>query len=234
MMGVNTSTGEVVWQTPNPHGWIMSHSSVMSMTLAGRKTYVYCAVGGMVGVAADGPDAGTVLWETEEWDLAVVAPSPIPVGDDRIFVTAGYGAGSMLFQVESDGLSVVRAIEKQEFACEQQTPIFHGGYLYGVLPADGGAANRQLVCYRLDGGQVWSSGKDRRFGLGPFMVVDDRIFALSDDGELSMAAASPTGYRELARAQVLQGREAWAPMALAGRRLLVRDSKRMVCLDVGD
>ncbi len=140
----------------------------------------------------------------------------------------------MLFQVESGGISLVRAVDKKAFACEQQTPIFHGGYLYGVLPADGGAANRQLVCYSLDGGSVWSSGKDRRFGLGPFLVADDRILALSDDGDLSMALASPTGYRELARAKVLQGREAWAPMALAGRRLLVRDSKRMVCLDVGD
>jgi len=37
----------------------------------------------------------------------------------------------------------------------------------------------------------------------------------------------------LAQAQVLKGRESWAPLALAGGRLIVRDLTRMVCLEVG-
>jgi DNA repair exonuclease SbcCD ATPase subunit len=37
---------------------------------------------------------------------------------------------------------------------------------------------------------------------------------------------------ELAQAQVLKGRESWAPLALAGDRLIARDLTRMICLDV--
>jgi outer membrane protein assembly factor BamB len=47
-----------------------------------------------------------------------------------------------------------------------------------------------------------------------------------------MAEASPAGYRELARARVLSGHDAWAPMAFADGRLIVRDLTEMVCLDL--
>ena len=45
---------------------------------------------------------------------------------------------------------------------------------------------------------------------------------------------NPEGYKQLAKAQVLEGHESWAPMALAGTRLLVRDYDTMKCLEVGD
>ena len=42
------------------------------------------------------------------------------------------------------------------------------------------------------------------------------------------------GYEQLAQAQVLPGNVSEGPMALAGGRLIVRDSTRMVCLDVAE
>jgi outer membrane protein assembly factor BamB len=48
-----------------------------------------------------------------------------------------------------------------------------------------------------------------------------------------MLRASVAAYEELGRAQILDGRDAWGPMALVGHRLILRDSTRMVCLDVG-
>ena len=45
MIGVDCETVRVVWETPNPHGWEMSHSSIMPMTLNGKRMYVYCAIG---------------------------------------------------------------------------------------------------------------------------------------------------------------------------------------------
>ena len=54
----------------------------------------------------------------------------------------------------------------------------------------------------------------------------------SDDGVLTLLRASLTGYEQLARAQVLDGHDAWAPMALVDGKLLLRDSKRLICLDL--
>jgi outer membrane protein assembly factor BamB len=236
LIGVDCATGRVLWETPNPEGWKMSHASVMPMAFDGRAMFVYCAIGGVVGVAADGPDVGRVLWETTAWKHPVVAPSAVELGDGRVFVTAGYGAGSAMLQVRRTAgefaVDVLYELERTVFACEQHTPVFHRGHLFAVLPADAGTLSRQLACLHPDGTLAWTSGKADRFGLGPFMVADEKIFVLDDDGTLSLVRADPQQYTPLARAQVLDGRDAWAPMALADGRLLLRDSKRMVCLDV--
>jgi len=238
LMAVDGGTGQVIWQTPNPNGWTMSHSSIMPMTIAGTRMYVYCALGGVVGVAADGGRAGEVLWELP-WNARVVAPSPVAAGDDRIFLTAGYGNGSRMVVVHRDGDAFTPEVlfersPREGLACEQQTPILYEGLLYGIMPKDAGALKGQFVCYRTDGTLVWSSGADNRFGLGPFALADGRFYVLSDDGVLTMLEASREAFVLLDRARVLDGHDAWGPIATAGGRMLLRDSRRMVCLAVGD
>ncbi len=67
------------------------------------------------------------------------------------------------------------------------------------------------------------------------MIADGLIYVLDDSGVLSVAAAAPTAYRRLARAQVIEdGSSSWGPMALAAGRLMVRDTSRMVCVDVAE
>lgn len=233
MVAVDGRTGEIVWETPNPNGYEMSHASIIPMTLHGRRVFVYPAIGGLVGVAADGEDRGQVLFETDAWDHAVVAPCPVPLDGNRILVTAGYGVGSMILDVAPDWtLGVEQTLTRQEFACEQQTPILHEGYLYTVMPKDSGELREQLVCMKPDGTTAWSSGKTHRFGLGPFMAAGDKLFILDDDGVLHLAKAGGDGYHELARAELLDGRDPWGPFALAGGRLFLRDSKQMICIDV--
>ncbi len=235
LMAVDCKSGTVVWKTPNPNGWKMSHSSVMPMTLHGKKMYVYAAVGGMTGVSPD----GKILWEIP-WSASVVAPSPVSVGGNKIFITGGYGAGSLMVQINKTaaGFSakeVARTGPQDWLACEQQTPILHDGLLYGIMPKDGGALKQQFVCYdpAVVGEPVWSSGKTQRFGLGPFVLADGKFFILDDDGTLTMLAVSRTGYEQLAQHKVLDGQDAWGPIALAGTRMLLRDSTRMVCIEVG-
>lgn len=238
MLGVDLASGRSVWETPAPGAWRMSHSSIAPATIAGRRMYVYAAVGGMAGVAADGTDRGRILWQTAEWRPSVIAPAPVIMPDGRIFVTAGYGAGSMVFQVTREGdafkAAVLRAFNPRGgLACEQHTPVFYRGRLFGVLPKDAGPNRSQFVCADADGTLLWTSGPDVRFGLGPFMVAGDRFLILDDNGVLTMAQASTERFIPMARARVLAGTDSWGPLALAGTRLLLRDSKRMICLELG-
>jgi outer membrane protein assembly factor BamB len=158
------------------------------------------------------------------------------IGDDRILVTAGYGAGSMVLEARrtGDGIELVpvHRWDKTRFACEQHTPIFYKNRLFTVMPNDAGPLRRQLLCMTTEGTRVWSSGKSLRFGLGPFMIAGDRIFVLDDKGVLTVAEASADSFSAVARAKVLHGRDAWAPMAAVAGRLLVRDSRKMVCLSL--
>jgi outer membrane protein assembly factor BamB len=237
LIGVDCATGRIVWRTPNPSGWKMSHSSVMPMRLAGIDTYVYCADGGVVGVAADGADAGRILWQTGLWSPKVCVPSPIVFDDGRIFATAGYGAGSMMLRVtRRDGGFGVESLYRLEpedgMACEQQTPLLYEGHLFSILPKDAGGFRNRFVCYDPDGEVVWSSSKSERFGLGPFLLADGKFLILDDWGVLTLAEATTEEFRVLDRARILQGRDAWGPMALAGGRLLARDSGTLVCVDM--
>lgn len=236
MIGVDCETGKVLWQAPNPKGLKMSHSSIMPMTLAGKRMYVYCALGGAAGVSAEREDRGTLLWSTPEWNNSVTSPSPIRIDDSRVFLTAGYGGGSMMLEVKSEngaiGAKPLFELEKTVFACEQQTPIFFQGRLFGIMPKDAAALRGQFVCLDPEGKLRWASGKTERFGLGPFLVAHDKILILNDTGELTLIRASLDGYEQLAREKVLHGRDAWAPMALVDGRLLLRDSEKMICLDL--
>ena len=239
LVGVDMETGEIVWRTPNPRNWKMSHSSVLPYTIHGRRMYLYCAIGGIVGVSAEAGSEGTVLFESTLWDRNVIAPSPVSLGDGRIFVTAGYGGGSMMLRITPEGdrfaVESLQTLKPDEgLAAEQQTPIYHQGHLFSIMPKDAGPLRNQFVCVHPDdlSKAIWSSGKTERFGLGPYLIADGKFFILSDEGLLTVSEVSTQGYRPLATAQILDGHDAWGPLALVQGRLLARDSRRMVCLDI--
>ncbi|MCP4724997.1 MAG: hypothetical protein GY863_08180, partial [bacterium] len=238
-IAVDCETGDVVWETPNPNNWKMSHSSIIPYNIHGKKMYVYCALGGVVGISAEGEDAGEVLFETNLWDKNVIAPSPVYLGNGRLFVTSGYGAGSIMLNIKlENGSYTVESVKQikpgEGIASELQTPIFYKDHLYSVLPKDGGPLRNQFVCYHPDdiSKLVWTSGKANRFGMGPFLIADDKFFVLSDLGMLSVMKTSTEEPVLLAQYKILNGHDAWGPMAIVNGRLLARDSHRLVCVDV--
>jgi len=228
MIAVDLATGKVVWQTPNPRGWKMTHSSIVPTTIGGKKVYLYCASGGVVAVSAGD---GSILWDTTEWTVSTAnIPVPIPIGDGRVFLCGGYNAGAMMIRLKASGAKlthqVLYRLKSKEFGSDQQSPILYQNHIYGVVPS------KELVCMDLNGKRKWSSGRTHRYGLGPFMIAGGMIYALSDEGRLDLVKAAPDSFNLLSSAKILSGRDAWAPLAMAGGRLLARDDKTLVCLDV--
>ena len=239
LMGVDCATGEIVWQSPNPGGWQMSHSSVMPLPLAGKRMYVYAAVGGVCGISAEADDLGEILWTTTAFAPSVLAPSPIALPDNKLFITAGYGAGAAMFQISKDneGFSADLLYQykpRDGLASEQQTPLVIDDMVYGILPKDAGSLRNRFVCCHPDDMTtfVWSSGKTERFGLGPYIYADGKCFILDDDGTLIIARISKNGFQILDKRRIIEGHDAWAPIAIADGYLLMRDSKKMLCLDM--
>ncbi len=240
LCGVDIASGETLFETPNTSGLQMSHSSVMVLEVEGVRQYIYAALGGVVGVAAEGEEQGKVLWKSREFTPSVVAPSPLPMEDGHFFMTAGYGSGGAMFRVERGSgaewqARVVFKTDKRQFACEQQTPLYLDGLLYSVLPSDGGTERQQLVCMTPGGERLWASGRDDTFGLGPYLATSSGLMLLmNDSGTLTLAEVSRQGFRRLARHVLMdgKGRDAWGPMILAEGRLYLRDSTRLYCLDL--
>jgi outer membrane protein assembly factor BamB len=159
--------------------------------------------------------------------------------DGKIFLTAGYGAGAMVLQLSASGGSfsvevLNEYLPKDGLASEQQTPVVFSGHLLGILPKDAGPLRNQLICVRPDNfnNVIWSSGQDKRFGLGPYMIADNKLFILSDDATLTIARPSTKEYLELDSYRVMEGNDAWGPLAIADGYLVLRDSKTMICLDI--
>lgn len=229
IMAVDVETGEIAWQTPNPNGWTMTHSSIVPVEFGDRRMYVWCASKGVVGIAAED---GALLWEMTDWQIRIAnVPTPVPVGDGRLFLSGGYNAGAMMVKLTQDGDQIVPAIEfrlePEVFGSPQHTPIFYQGHLFGVRP------DEQLVCLDLEGNVVWASGSTHKFGLGPYTIINGLIYVMDDHGLLTLAEATTAGYVPLAQADVLEGIDSWGPMAVASNRLILRDLTKMVCLDIG-
>ena len=230
MIAVDCETGQIVWKSPNPNGWKMTHSSIIPTEFMGKRMYIYSADKGVAGISADD---GAILWETDEWKIKIAAiASPVVVGDGLIFFSGGYNAGSMMLKLtleneQIDAKPLFRLAPKV-FGSPQQTPVFYNGYIYGVRP-DG-----QLTCLDLNGKIMWTSTSANKFGLGPYMIINDFIYVMNDSGHLTLAEATAGNFLQLAGLKVLEGPDSWGPMATVSGRLIVRDMNRMICLDISE
>jgi outer membrane protein assembly factor BamB len=235
------ATGKEIWRSPNPGKDLMSHSSLMPATIGGVKQYLYLTLNKVVGVAAAD---GQLLWSIPFATKMAAVPSALSIGDGRVFMTSGYDAGSMMFQVDkgASGFTARKLYDltAAQFNSEVHTPILYKNHLFAVgsKPARG-----LFTCISLDGKVVWQSpmpsgdaAASRTFGLGGFLLADGMFFILDGrTGMLRLIEASTTGYKDLASAKILagEGEEVWGPLALSNGRLVIRDMSEMVCLQVG-
>ncbi len=234
----NQATGKEVWRCPNPAKDIMSHSSLMPATIGGIRQLLYLTMNKVVGMTADD---GQLLWNIPFTAKMAAVPSPLAIGDGRVFVTSGYEAGSAMYQVDkgASGFTARKlySLTSMQFNSEVHTPVLYQNHLFAVSSKTRG----RFTCLGLDGKVVWQSpvvsgdpGGSRTFDLGGFLLADGMFFVLDGKtGMLRLIEASTKQYRELAGVQVLEGEEVWGPMALSNGRLVIRDMNKMVCVQVG-
>ena len=192
----------------------------------------------VVGIAAVD---GQILWSIPFTAKMAAVPSPVSIGDGRVFVTSGYEAGSAMYQVQKGpaGFTAQKLYEltSAQFNSEVHTPILYQNHLFAV----GSKTRGRFTCLSLDGKVVWQSPvasgnpeATRTFDLGGFLLADGMFFLLDGrSGMLRLIDANTKEYKELASAQILAGEDVWGPMALSNGKLIIRDMNQMVCLQVG-
>jgi outer membrane protein assembly factor BamB len=231
-------TGKEIWRAPNPDKELMSHSSLMPATIGGIEQYLYLSMKNLTGISAAD---GKLLWSVPYIARIVAVPSPVSIGDGRVFVTSGYEAGSAMYKVDksADGFKAHRlyALTSRQFNSEAQTPILFQNHLFAVSSKTRG----RFTCLGLDGKIVWQSpvvsgdpDATKTFELGAFLLADGMFFALDgQSGALRLLEANTKAYKELASARILHEHDVWGPMALSNGKLIIRDMVQMVCLQVG-
>lgn len=227
MIAVDCATGKVLWETPNPKRWSMTHSSVIPITIGNKKVYIYPASGGIIAVDATN---GKLLWDYPEWTVKTAnVPMPLVVGENRLFFCGGYDAGSMLAKVSTSGLQEIWRKPQDVFGTDQMTPLFYNGFIYGTRHG------QEFVCLDLEGNVKWQSGSTNRFGQygGPYIIADGMIYVMDDAGVLTLLEANSEKYTSLGSFTAFaNGKDSWGPLAIAGGRLIARDNTRMTCFDV--
>ena len=235
VIAFDQATGEEIWRTPNTTKDLMSHSSLMPATIGGVKQYLYLTMNKVLGVAAAD---GKLLWTSPFIAKMAATGSPVTIGDGRVFVSSGYEAGSVMYQIQKTASGFVAQklyeLTSMQFNSEVHTPILYLNHLFAV----GSKTRGRFTCLGLDGKVVWqspvNSSGPRTFDLGGFLLADGMFFAVDGKtGMLRLIEANTKEYRELAAAQILEGEEVWGPPALSNGKLVIRDMNKMVCLQVG-
>lgn len=205
-------------------------------TIDGRRWCFVLARGGLVGFD---PASGKVdfhyPWRSRLRD-SVNASTPVVVGNE-VLISECYGPGSSLLRVRPGGYEVVwhdRPGRDKAMMTHWNTPIYHGGYLYGSSGRHSGEA--ELRCIEWKTGRVrWSQPGLHRASL---LYVDGHFVCLGEDGILRLIKATQQQYVEVAKAVIRERPDgpplvhppAWAAPILSNGLLYLRGEDRLVCV----
>ena len=208
-------TGEIAW---TGHRTQSGYSSPMLITLAGTEQIVIFNQG---LITAHEPWSGKLLWK-QPWPIVECVSQPVPLPDDKLLVSTGYGIGAKVFQIsrnQADEFNVVTILETIYLKAKFTNIIYYEGYLYGL---DDGI----FACINpVDGTRQWKRG---RYGHGQTLLISDVLLVLTESGEVVLVEPDPDNHREHARFSALKGKT-WNTPALAGSYLLVRNDQEAAC-----
>lgn len=248
VVAFDTATGEVLWKAA--HDWNGSYASPVPGKVNGRDR-VFVLAGGMTdpphgGLISVDPETGhiddAVPWRSKMF-ASVLAASPVPCGENRVFITEDYGEGGAMIEFDENFKARI-AWRTGDLGCQFQTPIYHDGHLYGF----GGTAGL-LLCYEAEFGAYRFSepfirllvswdGRELPMTLGKASLVHAGgvFWCQGENGTLLRLDLSPQGgARVLDSFQPFYAPSTWAPPVIANGRLYVNQNAmepRLICFDV--
>ncbi len=238
LVAYDKQNGDIIWKTPELPGATGVGTGYVSpaiVNLSGEDHLTMITAASRDGktkgaILGYNPKTGAHLWTYEGWQCRIPIPNVTQISDNRLFVTAGYKSGGALFQIDKSGnaYTVKEIMTSDKFVSHAHPAILYKGHLYGH--ASNNEVRDGFICMDLSGNIKWETGRDPGFDKGGFILVDDMI--ISSDGEkmLYLIEPTPEAFKVLAKAELLETKQAWAPLALSDGKLVIRDQKQMKCV----
>ncbi len=234
IIACDKENGNIIWKTPGLPGNVGYVSPAIvkineedHLTMITASSRDGSTKGAVLGY---NPEDGKHLWTYEGWQCRIPVPNVTQISDNQLFITAGYRAGGVLFQVDKNGNSyaVKEIMTSKKFGTHVHPAILYKGHLYGQCSNN--EVQDGFMCMDLSGNIKWETRRKPGFDKGGFILVDDMI--ISSDGEkmLYLIEPTPTEFKVLAKAELLDTKQAWAPLALSDGKLVIRDQKQMRCI----
>ena len=212
-------TGERAWSALGDRA---GYSSPMLVTLAGVRQLVVFSASRLMGLT---PDGGDVLWEYPWTTMSDVNVSqPLLVGDNRVFLSSGYGTGAAVLELTASAgaLSLREVWRNTRMKNRFASSVIHEGVIYGLDESILAAVDATT------GELKWKAG---RYGYGQVLLASGHLIVLTEDGDLVLVKANPDRLEELVQFPVLEGKT-WNHPAMAGGYLLVRNLAEMAAFDL--
>ncbi|NUQ62822.1 MAG: PQQ-like beta-propeller repeat protein [Pirellulales bacterium] len=218
MVALDKNTGKTVWRSRSvdePAGY----TSPILVRYQGLRMVLAVSQFQLIGVHAD---TGELLWQFKHYKSGPYCICTMPAyHDGRVFLTAGYGKGSVLLQIKVDGTkaSVEPVWHSTDLDNRQGGVLLSDGYLHGAADRN---SNGKWIC--LD----WKTGKtmyaERGLGEGSLTYADGMLYVLGERGKVGLVRATPAGHELVSTFQVPKGGDGpvWAHPVVCGGRLYIR------------
>jgi outer membrane protein assembly factor BamB len=224
LVALDAKNGELVWRAGNDEA---GYSSPMMRTGVKDEILVFNQYGLLAHHLSDGRELKRYQHKTR---FGINAAQPMDLGTS-VLISSAYGKGAALVDLKR---SRPRALwESAFFSCQMASLVRLGDFAYGIQGQTGGREDQaKLFCLEIEKGKKrWEK---KGFGLGTVILIEDNLVILSDRGEITLAKANHLKFQELARFQVLSGKQNWTPPTYANGRMHCRSSLgKWVCLQMG-
>jgi len=229
---LDKATGKPIWQSKD---WTdgAHYSSAVPATINGQAQYVQRSAENVVGLDVK---TGAVLWKQAYPGKTAVIPTPIVKGN-QIYVTAGYGVGSMSFTIEPG--NQVKMVFDETAGTNKVMKNHHGGVILLGDHVYGYSDGLGFTCQDIKtGAEVWSEKKAVQ--KGAISYADGMFYFLEEgSGNVVLIEATPKGYSEKGRFKLdpqtairsPQGR-IWTHPVISNGRLYLRDQDLIFCYAV--
>ena len=239
LVALEQATGKVVWKS-NSIGR-EGYGSPRMMQLAGQKQIVTLTSTLVTGVD---PADGKILWGYDGIPVKRGIPTPAAIDGNRLFITAGYNAGSALIEItrQGDRFTLKEVNRDTTHGGQIHSALFVNDHLYVNLNTNENLRLRGknadgLGCFDRDGKLLWTNENTPDINRGAVLGVGAYLLTLGgEDGVLRLIKADPAGYRELQSVKVFAADQKrnmiWGTMAFVDGYLLVRSQDELKCLDL--
>jgi outer membrane protein assembly factor BamB len=226
IVAFDADTGKVVWKATDDAA---SYASPILIQAGGAEQVVFNT---RINLRGLDPANGDVFW-TYPFRDPTLESATTPLRTDDLLIGSSVKLGSVALKLtERDNKPAVEPVwKKEELNCYFSTPVAVGKHLYmlnGILSI---TPSITLRCIEAETGRIlWERPKVGSYHAALIRTGDDKLIMLDDTGHLTMFAADPAGYKELARSKVCG--PTWAHPALVDGKLYIRDEKELICLDM--
>jgi len=244
VVALDKVTGEDIWACPMPSGGDAQgvngkdlqdgagYSSPIVSEGGGVKQYVQLVGKGLIGISAED---GKLLWTYSRVANGTANIPTALVDGDYVFTSTGYGTGSALLKLASDGNGGVDA--EEVYWLESKTlQNKHGGMTLvdGHIYCGHGNGDGLPICVEMKTGDVsWGPLRGKGSGETSTVYADGHIVFRREDGTVILAEATPEKFvMKSSFMPSFQQGKSWAHPVISGGVMYLREQDKLMAYKV--